>query len=162
MSTGRRTFAVLALCASSMQGCVAAKLGDYCKGSELAKVDSSSVGLILGAPSHRFTDAPNATFFSPSQTQPQAVLELALSPAPLPVPADLDETPCRGLDWRTFRVEVDPNQWSAFWSLPRPTPFEGGIGATDTTAPLRMHEFGFAFVEVASGKVLMSCGCYWT
>jgi hypothetical protein len=24
-----------------------------------------------------------------------------------------------------------------------------------------MNEFGFAFVDVASGKVLMSCGCYW-
>ena len=40
--------------------------------------------------------------------------------------------------------------------------FEGGIGAFDTIAPLRMNEFGFAFVDVASGKVLMSCGCYWT
>ncbi len=40
--------------------------------------------------------------------------------------------------------------------------FEGGIGAFYTIAPLRMKEFGFAFVDVASGKVLMSCGCYWT
>jgi hypothetical protein len=39
---------------------------------------------------------------------------------------------------------------------------EGGIGVTDTAAPLRMSEFGFAFVDVATGKVLMSCGCYWT
>jgi len=162
MSTRSRSVVALALFASSLQGCVAAKLGDYCQGSGLAKADASSVGLILGAPAHRFTGSPQATFFSPSRAEPQAALELTLSPAVLPWPADLDETPCKDLDWRTFRVEVDPAQWSRFWSLPHPTPFEGGISVTNTTAPLRMHEFGFAFVDVSSGKALMSCGCYWT
>ena len=160
--TRTRTVAALTLCASSLQGCVAANLGDYCKGSGLARVDGDSIGLVLGAPAHRFTESPRATFYSPSQAKPQASLDLALSPATLPWPSDLDETPCEGLDWRTFRVEVAADQWSKFWSLPRPMQFEGGVGAFDTIAPLRMNEFGFAFVDVASGKVLMSCGCYWT
>ena len=162
MSTRSRTITVITLCAGSLQGCVAAQLGDYCKGSGLAKVDGSSVGLILGAPANRFTESPRATFYSPPQAQPRASLELTLSPTALPWPADLDETPCKGLDWRTFRVEVDPHQWSQFWSLLRPMQFEGGIGVTDTAAPLRMREFGFAFVDVTTDKVLMSCGCYWT
>ena len=153
---------VLTLCVGFLQGCVAAQLGDYCRGSRLAEVDGSSVGLILGAPAHRFTGSPRATFHNPSAADPQMSLELKLSPATLPWPADLDETPCKGLDWRTFRVEVDANQWSQFWALPRPMQFEGGIEVTDTTEPLRMREFGFAFVDVATGKILMSCGCYWT
>jgi hypothetical protein len=162
MSTRSRAITALALCAGSLQGCVATNLGDYCKGSGLPKVDVSSIGLVLGAPAHRFTGTPYATFYSPSQARSQASLDLALSPAALPWPSDLDETPCEGLDWRTFRVEVAEHQWSQFWSLPRPMQIEGGIGVTDTTAPLGMNEFGFAFVDVNTGKVLMSCGCYWT
>jgi hypothetical protein len=162
MSTRLRSVVVMALTAISIQGCVAAKLGDYCQGSGLAKAYASSVGLVLGAPAHRFTESPKVTFFSPSRAEPQATLEFDLSPTEMPWPTGLDETPCKGLDWRTFRVEVDAGQWLQFWSLPRPTPFEGGISVTTTTAPLRMHEFGFAFVDSSTGKVLMSRGCYWT
>jgi hypothetical protein len=162
MSTQSRVLTGLAICASTLPGCVAAQLGDYCRGTGLAKVDGSSVGLILGAPAHRFTESPQARFYSPSQAKPAASLKLTLTPTMLPWPADLDETPCESLDWRTFRVEVAPDQWSQFWSLPRPMRFEGGIAVTDTATPLRMTEFGFAFVDIASGQVLMSCGCYWT
>lgn len=157
-----RSIVALALFASSAQGCVAARLADYCKGSGLATADASSIGLILGAPAHRFAESPRLALFSPTQAEPQAALNFDLLPTALPWPAGLDETPCKGLDWRTFRVEVDPGQWSQFWSLTRPTPFEGGISVTDTAAPLRMREFGFAFVDVSRDEVLMSCGCFWT
>ena len=100
---------VLTLCVGFLQGCVAAQLGDYCRGSGLAEVDGSSVGLILGARAHRFAGSPRATFRNPSVADPQMSLELKLSPATLPWPAELDETPCKGLDWRTFRVDrIEP------------------------------------------------------
>jgi len=162
MSPGHRVIVTFALTALALQGCIAAKLGDYCKGVGFADVDSSSLGLVLGAPTHRFTDSSFFEIYSPSQAEPTAVLRLKLTPTALPWPADLDETPCKGLDWRTFRVEVESEQWTRFFSLPRPMRFEGHIGVFDSTAPLPMSEFGFAIVDVATGKALMSCGCYWT
>ena len=162
MSPGHRVIVTVAHFALALQGCIAAKLGDYCKGAGFANVDNSSLGLVLGAPTHRFSDSPVFEIYSPSQAEPAAVLQFKLTSTALPWPADLDETPCKGLDWRTFHVEVESEQWTKFWSLPRPMYFEGHIGIFDSTAPLRMSEFGFAIVEVATGKALMSCGCYWS
>ena len=48
-----------------------------------------------------------------------------------------------------------------FLSLPRPVRVEGHIGVTDSTAPLLKSQFGFALVNVITGKAVMSCGCYW-
>jgi hypothetical protein len=162
MSTSLRALVAFVLCGSSLQGCIAANLGKYCEGSGLDKADTSSLGLVLGAPKHRFAESPSFVLYSPSQAAPNSELQFALTPASLPWPADLDETPCQGLDWRTFRAEVQLDQWSRFMSLPRPLLIEGRIGVTDSAAPLRMSEFGFAILDVASGKTLMSCGCYWT
>src|SRR5262245_32082271 len=162
MSRELRSLAAFALCGSSLQGCATANLVDYCKGAGLAKADSSALGLVLGAPTDRFTEPPFAAFYSPSEAEPIVTLRLHLRSAAVPWPDELDETPCKGLDWRTFRVTVEPEQWTRFWSMPRPMPFEGGIGLNGSMAPLRMAEFGFAFVDLATGKSLMSCGCYWT
>lgn len=162
MAPRSRATVALALCASALQACTAANLGEYCEGSGLASVDRSSLGLVLGAPRNRFTESPTFALYSPSWAKPDAVLQLNLEATSLPWPADLDETPCKGLDWRTFRVEVDSDQWARFLSLPRPIRVEGHIGVTDSAVPLRMPEFGFVLVNVATGKAVMSCGCYWT
>jgi hypothetical protein len=151
-----------AVCTGLLNGCVAANLGKYCKGAGFANVASSSLAVVLGAPADRITDLPIVSFYSPTQAEPKAILQLNLTPAAMHWPADLDETPCKGLDWRTFRVEIEPEEWKKFWSLPRPMPAELGIAAFDSMAPLRKTEFGIAIVDTAAGRILMSCGCYWT
>jgi hypothetical protein len=160
-----RAVGVLMLGAVSLQACIYRSLGDFCSGSDSdpTKIDSSSLEVVLGAPANRFADSlPFIMLYTPSQAQPQATLHLKLTPAPLPWPDGLDETPCKGIDWRTYRVAVDPDQWARFWALPRPLPVEGGIAFENSMAPLRMNRVGIALLNSATTEVLMSCGCYHT
>ena len=116
MAPRSRAAIAVALCAIALQACTAANLGEYCEGSGLDNVDRSSLGLVLGAPKHSFTESPTFALYSPSRAKPEAVLQFDLEATSLPWPADLDETPCEGLDWRTFRVELDSDQWTRFWA----------------------------------------------
>lgn len=163
MSRRLHAFVAVMVGAVPLQACTTTNLGDFCSGSDLARVDSNSLGVVLGAPANRFAESPPfIMLYTPSQAQPQATLHLRLTPAPMPWPNSLDETPCRGVDWRTFQVAVDPDHWARFWALPRPLSVEGGIGFSDSTAPLRTTRFGVALVNAATAEVLMSCGCYRT
>jgi hypothetical protein len=161
MSRRSHAFAVLVVGAVTLPACTTTNLGDFCSGSDLAKVDSSSLGVVLGAPADRFAESPPfIVLYTPSQAQPEATLHFKLTPAPIPWPNSLDETPCKGFDWRTFQVAVDPDQWARFWALPRPLAVEGGIAFSDSIASLRTKRLGVALVNAATSEVLISCGCY--
>lgn len=161
MSHRLHAFAVIVVGAVPLQACTTTNLGQFCSGSDLTSVDSGSLGVVLGAPANRFAESPPfIMLYTPSQAKPQATLHLKLTPAPIPWPNSLDETPCKGADWRTFQVAVDPDQWARFWALPRPLLVEGGIGFLDSVTPLRTTSFGVALVNAATAEVLISCGCY--
>lgn len=160
MSSGCR--ALVALGAGLIQGCATANLGEYCRGTELANADTASLAVVMGAPADSFSASPFIAFHTPSRAEPTASLLLHLKPAATSWPTGLDETPCRGLDWRTFTVEVEPDQWTQFWTLPRPLQLETAIGFADTLSSLRTSRFGVALIDGSTGKTLLSCGCYWT
>ena len=166
MSRRLDALAVFVVGVVALQACTTKDLGDFCSysDSDWSKVDSSSLGVVMGAPANRFVDIPFIMLYTPSQAKPQVTLELKLTPAAMPWPNSLDETPCKGLDWRTFRVAVDADQWAKLWSLPRtlPLPFEFDIAFSNSMAPMRTHSFGVALVNAATNEVLMSCGCYQT
>jgi hypothetical protein len=101
---------------------------------------------------------------SPSMANQEASVQLELVEAPIRWPNELDESPCRGLDWRTYSVTTDPEQWKAFWNRPRPAEFQFQFGFPSLESPVRLPaaSFAVAIVDISSGKVLKSCGCYWT
>jgi hypothetical protein len=155
-----RVLAVIIAGAIPLQACTTTNAG--CFGTDLAGADSGSLEVVLGLPSSRFADSTFIVLYSPSQATPQATLELELTPAPMPWPNSLDETPCGGMDWRTFRIVVDPDDWTRFWALPRPMPFEARIGSLNSMAPLRANRFGVALVDTTTAEIRMACGCFRT
>ena len=160
MSRRSHALSVFVLGASSLQGCVTTNLYDYCSFGDLADVNPDSLGVLLGAPADRFNDSPFVILYTPSEVEPVATLKLMLEPAPVLWPQDLDETPCKGVDWRTFRVATNLEQWTQFWALPRPLSVSSGIAFLDSMEPLPISEIAVAMVDAATGETLMSCGCY--
>jgi hypothetical protein len=164
MSRRLDALAVFVVGAVTLQACTTSDLSRSCSwsDSDLSKVDTSSLGVVLGAPANRFLETPFIMLSTPSPANPQAKLELKLTPAPMLWPNSLDETPCKGLDWRTFRVAVDADQWAELWALPRPLLVHWDLAFSNSMAPLRTKSFGVALVNAATGEVHMSCGCYRT
>ena len=160
MSRKSHKLLTLVLGASSLNGCVTTNLYDYCSFGDLAGANPESLGVLLAAPADRFNDSSFIMLYTPSETEPVSTLKLALEPARMLWPQNLDETPCRGVDWRTFRVETDSDQWAEFWALPRPLPVKWGFGFLNSMEPLPISEIAVAMVDVATGETLMSCGCY--
>jgi len=151
----------LVLLASALQAC-ATNPSELSSCLNLAKTDPSKLGFVVGMPVDRFAYKPTMTFFAPSRASASATLTLELTQGPIAWPSGLNETSCKGLDWRTYRFAADPGQWSTFWAQPREGTFEAAFAVTDDPAPLNVKKFGFALVDVESDKVLMSCGCYET
>ena len=162
MSDRSYVVTAVAFSGSLMVGCATMNLPHCVSRSELMSTDTTALSVVLGAPAHRFSDSPFVTFYRPSQARADFTLQLKLEPAPTPWPANLDETPCKGLDWRTFRVAVSRDQWLEFWSPPDSSELSIGIASLDSTQPLRLNQFAFALIDTATSKPLVSFGCYWT
>ena len=150
-----------------LASCTSIDLSDYCHFSvspSLVEADGRSLGVVLGAPRELLGDSPTLAIYTSSVADSEASVQLELVEAPIPWPEQLDETPCGDLDWRTYAVSTDPEQWKAFWSRPRPTQFQFQLGFPGLDSPRRLHakSFAVAVVDTRSGTVLKSCGCYWT
>ena len=162
MSRRSTALAVIALGAGSLLGCATTDLPHCVSRAELLDVDTTALTVVLGAPAHRFSESPFVTFYRPSRASPESTLQLKLEPASAPWPASLDETPCKGLDWRTFRVVVSRDHWLDFWSPPESPELGIGVASLDSMEPLRISQFAFALIDTATSKPLVSFGCYWT
>jgi hypothetical protein len=160
LSAKRSVTAIVGI--ATLQACASTNLGNSCSTPRMEQVNSSALGIVLGVSSHRTLEAPFIVFDTPSQAQSQATLQLELKPAQLALPASLDETPCSGLDWRTYTVGVGSEDWQHFWGRPQPMPIEVGIGLWEFVIPFRSSEFGLAIVNTDSSAVVMACGCYGT
>ncbi len=110
-------------------------------------------------------EVPYLMFYSPSMESQEVSVRVNLIPAAIPWPSELDETRCRGLDWRTFRVETDSGDWKAFWDNRR-FEIEMRFGFTDSSRQLpaksflSLRSFAIAWVDLETGRPIMSCGCY--
>ena len=143
-----------------LAGCSTMNVGDFCSGAGSVNADAKSLAVILGIAPHRLNESPFVVLNRPSQADPQRTAHLKLEPAAVAWPPDLDESPCRGIDWRTYRAVVDAKEWDEFWAPPLPSPFEIGIGALEFVVPMRESEFGFVLIDQQTGTTLMHCGCY--
>jgi hypothetical protein len=158
-----RLASALALSAVALlQACTYYSLGDFCTFSDSAPFpkSTSSLGIVLAAPPGRIGEPPDVTLYRPSRENAEASLQLDVVAAPLPWPSSLDESRCKGVDWRTYRVETDADQWDTFWSQAPPFQIEGAVGSFDSMKRLPTTAFAFTIVDATTGEPIMSCGCY--
>jgi hypothetical protein len=167
MSRSEHRVVAISLAMVLLASCTSLNLSEHCHFStspSLVEADSKSLGVIFGAPRDFLSNAPTLAIYSPSMANSEASVTLELVEAPIPWPEELDETPCGDLDWRTYAVSTDSEQWKAFWSRPRPVQFQFQLGFPGLNSPRRLPaaSFAVALVDTSSGTVLKSCGCYWT
>ena len=148
----------------SAAACASLDVTDYCRYGEnisLREADPESLALVLGIGKGRATETPFVVVRSSPDENPGASVELHASPAAHPFPVGLDESRCARVDWSTYTLTVDPDEWRAFWQDDRNSSFEIFIAFLDGNEQLLMSEFGAAIVDTDAGEHLVACGCYW-
>jgi hypothetical protein len=158
------TKALLAICALGIAACSTLDVEDYCRFSQersMREADPESLLLVLGVKPGRSIGSPFVMFRGLSDANAGASLRLTASPVPGTLPASLDQSPCAGVDWQSYALNVDRDRWNAFWSDEETSHFEVGIAFLDDSQPLLMGDFGAAILERSSVDTLVACGCYW-
>jgi hypothetical protein len=65
------------------------------------------------------------------------------------------------VDWSTYTLTVDREEWNAFWLDDRTSDFEVAIAFLDHGEPLMASAFGAAILDTSASDYLVACGCYW-
>jgi len=144
--------------------CSTPDLEDYCRYSEdrsIREADPGSLALVLGVKPGRARETPFVVVRSLSEANPGASVTLYATAAAHSIPMSLDESRCAAVDWSTYTLTVDEEEWSAFWADDRNSPFEIAIAFLDNYEPLLASKFGAAIVDTAASDYVVSCGCYW-
>jgi hypothetical protein len=150
--------------ALSLAACSTLDMDDYCRYSERLSVreaNPEALALVLGIGMGRAKETPFVVFRSASAENRGLQLTLQATPAPHPMPANLDESRCARLDWNTYSLEVDAEEWFAFWKDERNSSFEIFIAFLDRNEQLRVSDFGAAIIDTSAAEPLVACGCYW-
>lgn len=164
--TGSRplTATFVATLGLGVAACSTLDVDDYCRYSErlsLREVDPVSLALVLGIGKGRAKETPFVVFRSVSAQNPGPSMTLQATPAPQPMPLSLDETRCARVDWNTYSLEVDAEEWHAFWNDERNSPYEIFIAFLDRNEQLLVSDFGAAIIDRSAAEPLVACGCYW-
>ena len=164
--TGRRPVAatLVGIVALGSAACATLDADDYCRYPEnrsIRQADPDSLALLLGVQAGHAVQYPFVVIRSLSESTPGASVTLHATPAPHPMPIGLDESRCARVDWKTFTLAVDPQEWHAFWQDGRNTPFEIGIAFLEDFNPLPVSAFGAAILDADSADYLVACGCFW-
>ena len=166
LTTGRRPVAatLVAIVALGSAACATLDVNDYCRYSESSSIrdaDPDRLALLLGVQAGLTTKTPFVVVRSLSENTPGASLTLHTSPAPHPMPVGLDESRCARVDWKTYTLTVDREEWQAFWQDGGNSPFEIGIVFLEDFNPLPISAFGAAILDADSADHLVACGCFW-
>lgn len=149
----------------TMVACSTAGTRDYCRYSQeypIREADPESLALVLGVKSGRVKDTPFVVLRRLSANSPKAFVILHAAAAPHSLPMSLDESRCVAVDWSTYTLTVDSEEWYAFWRDDSASQFEIAIAFLDSNSePLMASAFGAAIVDTAADDYLVSCGCYW-
>lgn len=155
---------LVAMGALGTSACSTLEVNDYCRYSETHSIrtaDPDSLALVLGVQAGRATLTPFVVIRSLSESTPGASVTLHTTPAAHPMPMGLDESRCARVDWNTYTLTVDPEEWNAFWQDDRNSPFEIGIAFVEDFHPLPLSAFGAVILDTGSADSLVSCGCFW-
>ena len=153
-----------AIAGLAVSACSTLDFEDYCRYSDdhsLRAADPGSLALVLGVKQGLARETPFVVVRSLSETNPGASVTLSATAAPHSIPTSLDESRCAAVDWNTYTLTVDEEEWSAFWSDNRSAPFEIAIAFLDNNEPLLVSKFGAVVVDTSASDYLVSCGCYW-
>lgn len=164
MDTRSVTATLVAIVALGNAGCSTLEVGDYCRYSEthpIRNADPESLALVLGVEAGYTTRTPFVVIRSLSESTPGASVTLHATPAPHPMPVGVDESRCARVDWKSYTLTVDPEEWHAFWQDDRNSPFEIGIAFLEDFSPLPLSAFGATILDTRSADYLVSCGCFW-
>lgn len=167
MSTiGTRSVAAMLVTMGALgtSACSTLEVDDYCRYSEtrsIREADPESLALLLGVKAEYEMLTPFVVVRSLSENRPGASVTLHTTPAAHPMPIGLDESRCARVDWNTYTLQVDPDEWNAFWQDDRNSPFEIGIAFLEGFHPLPLSAFGAAILDSDSADSLVSCGCFW-
>ena len=164
--TGRpsATAAFAAALGLGVAACSTLDVNDYCRYSEslsLREADPASLALVLGIGRGRAKETPFVALRSVSLQNPGPSVTLHATPAAHPMPAGLDESRCARVDWKTYSLEVDAEEWHSFWNDERNTPYEIFIALLDRNEELLVSDFGAAIIDTKTAQHLVACGCYW-
>jgi hypothetical protein len=144
--------------------CSTLDVADYCRYSQnhsMRDADRESLALVLGVERGLARETPFVVVRSLSEDDPGTSVTLYATAAAHPIPMSLDESRCAAVDWSTYTLTVDEEEWSAFWVDDRSSQFEIAIAFLDNNEPLMVSEFGAAILDTAASDYLVSCGCYW-
>jgi hypothetical protein len=166
VKTCKQSAAVVVIAAFGLfaTACSSLEVSDYCRHSEERSIREAypeSLGLVLGLEARQAMETPFVIVRSLSEKNPGASLTLHATPAAHPIPVSLDESRCARIDWGTYTLTVDPDEWNAFWQDDRNARFEIAIAFLGDSRPLLVSSFGAAIVDTAAAEALVSCGCYW-
>ncbi len=148
----------------SVTACSTLDVDDYCRYSErmpIREADPQSLALVLGIGKRRASETPFVILRSVSTANPGSSVTLQATPGAHPMPVSLDESRCARVDWSTYSLAVDVDEWDAFWKDDRNVPFEIFIAFLDRNEPLRVSDFGAAIIDTTAAEPLVACGCYW-
>lgn len=155
---------ITTLIALGMSACASHDINDFCRYSQaqtIREADPESLALVLGVQPGRTKVSPFVVFRSLSEHSPEASVTLSAAAAPHSMPMNLDESRCAGVDWSTYTLTVDRDEWKAFWLDERTAHFEVAIAFLDHSEPLMVSAFGAAILDTSASDYLVSCGCYW-
>jgi len=164
--TGTRsvTTALVATLGLSAAACSTLDVDDYCRYSErisIRQANPESLALVLGIGKGRAKQTPFVVIRSISEDNPGSSLKLQAIPAAHPLPTSLDESHCARVDWNTYSLSVDAEEWTAFWQDDRNSRFEIFIALLDRNEQLMVSDFGAAIFDTTAAEPLVACGCYW-
>ncbi|NIP16869.1 MAG: hypothetical protein GWM87_00940 [Xanthomonadales bacterium] len=158
------TIVLMAVLGPGLSACSTPRFEDFCRYSDersVREADPQSLALVLGVTPGLARETPLVVVRSLSEHNRGAAVSLHAVAAPHPMPASLDESRCAAVDWNTYTLTVDEDEWSAFWSETGHSPFEIAIAFLETNESLLVSKFGAAIVDTAASDYLVSCGCYW-
>lgn len=155
---------LVALFGFSLSACSSLDVNDYCRyatAQSIREAAPESLALLLGVKPGRTKVSPFVVFRSVSENVPEASVTLSATAAPHAMPLSLDESRCAGVDWSTYTLTVDREEWNAFWLDDRTSNFEVAIAFLDHGESLLVSDFGAAILDTSTSDDLVSCGCYW-
>lgn len=164
--TGDRTVTITLMVVLSLgvSACSTLDIEDYCRYSEehsLREADPESLALILGVKPGLASETPFVVVRSLAEHNRGAAVTLNATAAPYPVPTSLDESRCAAVNWNTYTLTVDEDEWNAFLSDDGNASFEIAIAFLDKNESLLVSKFGAAIVDTDASDYVVACGCYW-
>ncbi len=76
------------------------------------------------------------------------------------MPLEYEENQCKGVELHAFKLEVETDVWDSYWAeVKERRKYNVGVAFPGLEPPVRLSSIGFAFVENATQKPIVSCAC---